>query len=315
MPVSLGVHIGQQNLAMEDLRAVWRTADEAGMDWISVWDHIYEVPPHDGTEPHFETVATLAALCADTRRARVGCLVFYVGYRNPALLAKTAATLDHLSGGRFELGLGAGWHAAEAKAYGYDFPDAGTRLDMLEEAVPMVRSLLTEDRTTHDGRFFRAARASNVPGPLQRRLPIWIGGVGERRTLRIAARYADGWNAAYVSAEEYGRLNGVLDHWCDVEGRDPAQIERSVNVMFFLATDPTPESVVRQRLEEQWGEMGPRVRAGTLTGTPDDAVDQVLAYLAAGADQVNVALRAPWDADAYAAYLTETVPAVRTAIS
>src|SRR6266851_5816513 len=131
--VSLGVHLGQQNLAMDELRALWRRCD-ASMDWISAWDHFYEAPPQGGTVPHFEAVATLAALACETSRARIGCLVFYVGYRNPAQLAKVATTLDHLSNGRFELGLGAGWLAWEAAAYGYDFPPAGRSLDMLEEA-------------------------------------------------------------------------------------------------------------------------------------------------------------------------------------
>src|SRR5690606_15877517 len=149
-------------------------------------------------------------LAADTTHARVGCLVFYVGYRNPGLLAKAAVTIDHISGGRFELGLGAGWHRWEAEAFGYDFPAPGTRLDMLDEAAGLIRRLLTEERTTHEGVHFRASNAAVVPGPVDGRLPIWIGGTGEKRTLRIAARHADGWNGSYVSASELRRLNGVL---------------------------------------------------------------------------------------------------------
>ena len=206
MSTSLGVHIGQQNLSMSELRALWRRLDDGGVDWISVWDHLYEAPPAGGTVDHFEAVATLGALAADTRHARLGCLVFCVAYRNPGLLAKAAMAIDHISGGRFELGLGAGWHQLEAEAYGYDFPGAGRRLDMLEEAVPLIRSLLTQPRTTHSGRYFRTENASCLPAPVQERLPIWVGGTGERRTLRIAARYADGWNAAYVSPDRYRHL-------------------------------------------------------------------------------------------------------------
>src|SRR5215207_11501845 len=125
MPLHLGAHVGQQNMAMDDMRALWRHLDDAGLDWISCWDHLYEAPPLGGTMPHFEALATLGALCAETRRARIGCLVFYVGDRNPGLLAKAATTLDHISGGRFELGLGAGWHEQEAEAFGYDFPPVG----------------------------------------------------------------------------------------------------------------------------------------------------------------------------------------------
>ena len=160
MALSLGVHVGQQNLSMAELRAVWRKLDAAKVDWISAWDHFYEAPPKGGTEPHFEALATLGALAAETRHARIGCLVFYVGYRNPALLAKAATTLDHISGGRFELGLGAGWHIWEASAYGYPFPDVGTRLDMLDEAAAIVRRMLTEERVTFSGKHFQTDDAS-----------------------------------------------------------------------------------------------------------------------------------------------------------
>src|SRR5690348_4296722 len=124
--IRLGAHVGQQNMSMDDMRALWRRLDEH-LDWISCWDHFYEAPPAGGTLDHFEALSTLGALAADTRNVRIGCLVFYVGYRNPASLAKAATTIDHISGGRFELGLGSGWHEQEARAYGYDFPGIRTR--------------------------------------------------------------------------------------------------------------------------------------------------------------------------------------------
>jgi alkanesulfonate monooxygenase SsuD/methylene tetrahydromethanopterin reductase-like flavin-dependent oxidoreductase (luciferase family) len=311
--VALGAHVGQQDMSFTEMRATWRRLDAAGLDWISAWDHIYESPPAGGTRPHFETVTTLAALCADTSRARVGCLVFYVGFRNPALLAKTAAALDHLSGGRFEMGLGAGWAEGEAFAYGYDFPPLGTRFDMLEEAFPLVRSLLTEERTTFAGRFYRVTDASNLPRPLQDRLPLWTGGTGERRTLRLAARHADGWNAPYISPAEFGRLQRALDRWCEAEGRDPASVRRTVNLSFAVSPDPGDAVRAEQRIREQWGDDADRVIGGTLLGTPEDAVGRILEYVAAGADGVNIALRAPWNEEALDAYLGEVVPAVRAA--
>jgi alkanesulfonate monooxygenase SsuD/methylene tetrahydromethanopterin reductase-like flavin-dependent oxidoreductase (luciferase family) len=312
MTVSLGVHIGQQNLGMDELRALWRRCDET-MDWISAWDHFYEAPPQGGTVDHFEAVATLAALACETSRARIGCLVFYVGYRNPTLLAKAATTIDHLSHGRFELGLGAGWHEWEAAAYGYDFPAVGRRLDMLEEAAPLIRSLLTQERTTHEGTWFRAQDASCLPLPVQERLPIWIGGVGKKRTLRIAAREADGWNAAYVPPDEFRRLNEVLDQWCETEGRDPAAVTRAINLQFMLAVDDASAARVRQQVEQQWGELAPLVMAGGLSGTPDEAVERIAEYVDAGADAVNVALRAPWQPEALDAWLEDVVPRVRSA--
>jgi len=313
MSISLGAHVGQQNMNMADLRALWRKFDGAGVDWISAWDHFYEAPPKNGTEPHFEALATLGALAAETRNARIGCLVFYVGYRNPALLAKAATTLDHISGGRFELGLGAGWHVWEATAYGYPFPDIGTRLDMLDEAVQVIRSLLTRDRTTYAGKHFQVDDASCLPAPLQPRLPIWIGGVGEKRTLNIVAEHADGWNAAYLPVDEFARVNAVLSHWCEEVGRDPASLRRAINLSFNLGEDAAAVTRERQRLAADWGPQAERIEGGALLCTPDEAVDRLLAYVEAGAQEINVALRAPWNDTALDAYLTEVMPRVRAA--
>ncbi|MEE2891695.1 MAG: LLM class flavin-dependent oxidoreductase [Pseudomonadota bacterium] len=311
-PPSIGVHIGQQNLPFTELRELWRRLDAAKVDWISIWDHFYEAPPQGGTLPHFEALATLGALAADTVHARIGCLVFYVGYRNPALLAKAATTLDHLSGGRFELGLGAGWHAWEARAYGYDFPPLGTRLDMLEEASRIISGLLREARTTFIGEHFRVEDASCLPRPIQKRLPIWIGGVGEQRTLRLAARFADGWNAAYVSPEEFARLGCVLDRWCETEQRDPITIRRGINLTFNLVEDAADLTRERNQMRETWGPMAERIMEGALLCTPDGAAERLLAYAEAGATDLNVALRAPWNNEALETFLATVMPSVRS---
>jgi F420-dependent oxidoreductase-like protein len=313
MSISLGVHVGQQNMAMDDMRKLWRKLDSSGVDWISAWDHFYEAPPKGGTEPHFEALATLGALAAETSNARIGCLVFYVGYRNPALLAKAATTLDHITGGRFELGIGAGWHIWEANAYGYPFPDIGTRLDMLEEAAQIIRSMLTKERTSFSGIHYQVDDASCLPPPVQDRLPIWIGGVGEKRTLKIVADHADGWNAAYLSPEEFARVNEVLNEWCEEEQRDPRSLKRAANVMFNLGLDERDLARQREILAADWGPMAERTAAGSLLCTPDQAVDRIMEYVAAGADEVNIALRAPWIPEALDAYLTEVMPKVRQA--
>ena len=311
MPLSLGAHVGQQNLSMDQLRRLWRKLDDGGLDWISAWDHFYESPPKNGEEPHFEALATLGALAAETRRARIGCLVFYVGYRNPTLLAKAATTLDHISGGRFEIGLGAGWHIWEATAYGYAFPDIGTRLDMLDEAVQIVRRMLTEERTNFNGKHFQTVEASCLPRPVQPRLPIWVGGLGEKRTLKIAAEHADGWNAAYPSPEEFRRLNGVLEQWCEEAGRDPAQIRRAVNLAFNLGVDEAEVERQRQQFAADWGGVAERISGGALLCTPDQAVERLAEYRDAGVDEINIALRAPWREEALDAYLSEVMPQVR----
>jgi alkanesulfonate monooxygenase SsuD/methylene tetrahydromethanopterin reductase-like flavin-dependent oxidoreductase (luciferase family) len=135
--------------------------------------------------------------------------------------------------------------------------------------------------------------------------------VGPKRTPRLAARFADGWNAAYVGPEEYGRLNANIDRSCEAEGRDPASLERSVNLIFMVSADEKAAAQAERQLDAQWGEMASRIRKGALLGTPARVVEQVSAYVAAGAQGVNVALRAPWDVEALDAYLEEVVPTLR----
>jgi F420-dependent oxidoreductase-like protein len=314
MSISLGVHVGQQNMSMDKMRALWRKLDSNGVDWISAWDHFYEAPPKGGTEPHFEALTTLGALAAETRNARIGCLVFYVGYRNPALLAKAATTLDHITGGRFELGIGAGWHVWEASAYGFAFPDIGTRLDMLEEAAQIIRQMLTQERTNFSGKHYQVDNASCLPRPVQERLPIWIGGVGEKRTLKLVADFADGWNAAYLSPQEFARVNEVLNHWCEDEKRDPSSLKRAANVMFNLGMDDNDLKRQQESFNADWGDMAGRVAEGALLCTPDRAVDRIMEYVAAGADEINIALRAPWNEETLDVYLTDIMPKVRAAV-
>jgi len=314
MAISLGVHVGQQNMSMQEMRELWRELDARNVDWISAWDHLYEAPPNGGTEPHFEAVATLAALASETKNARIGCLVFYVGYRNPALLAKAATTLDHISDGRFELGLGAGWHIWEANAHGYVFPDIGTRLDMLDEGAQIIRSMLNEPRTTFSGKHFQVDDVSCLPAP-QRKMPIWIGGTGEKRTLQIVAERADGWNAAYLPPQEYARLNGVLDNWCTEIDRDPTTVRRGVNLMFNMSTDSASAKAQQEAIAAQWGDNAERMKGGALLGDVDQVTERILAYVEAGAQEINIALRAPWPADALDAYLDKVMPMVRNEVN
>ena len=306
----LGAHVGQQNMTMSEMRALWRNLDER-LDWISAWDHLYEAPPAGGTVPHFEALTVLGALAASTEQAQIGCLVFYVGYRTPGVLAKAATTLDHITGGRFNLGLGSGWHEPEARAFGYPFPSVSTRFDMLDEAATIIRSLLTNDRTTFTGEHFSVDNASCLPQPMQARLPIWIGGMGEKRTLPLVAKHADGWNVPYVSAQEFARLSAILDDRCRDAGREPSSVRRSINLTFNLRSTRAEADAEVEKLKSAWGPAFERVSSGGLLGTPDDALERIRAYVEAGAQDVNIALRAPWDGDALQAYLTEVVPAVR----
>jgi F420-dependent oxidoreductase-like protein len=283
-----GVHAGLQNTSIETLRSLWRRIEGLGFGWISVWDHFYSATLGDDPEC-LEAVATHAALACYTTRVRCGSLVYSVGYRHPAVLAKAICTIDQLSGGRADLGLGAGWSQIEYHAYGIPFPAVGVRMDQLEEAVQCVRGLLRLDVTDYDGTWFHLHQARCVPKPVQPELPIWIGGGGERRTLRIAAKYADGWNVAFVAPDTFARKRKVLHEHCDAVGRDPTNLRTAVNVGLAW----TEES-----LRQQFGGLADVVRPGVLAGTDDEVLDRIGQYLDAGVDQVNLALRAPFDEDA-----------------
>ena len=313
--LSLGVHVGQQNATMAELVALWQRLDGV-VDWISLWDHLYEAPPAGGQTPHFEAIATLGALASVTERARLGCLMFCVPYRNPALLAKACVAIDHISQGRFEPGFGAGWHAPEFRAHGYEFPDVGTRFDMLGEGLEIISSMLsggTDGSTSFAGDHYRVDAVTCVPGPFAGAIPLWTGGSGRTRTPENAAKFCSGWNVPYVGPAEFRLLNDRLDAACEAIGRDPATLERSVNLAFHVAATATAADAELARIVAQWGEeIAPRVTAGALTGTPDRAVDRIAEYREAGADMVNVALRLPVDTDALEAYLTDIVPAARS---
>jgi alkanesulfonate monooxygenase SsuD/methylene tetrahydromethanopterin reductase-like flavin-dependent oxidoreductase (luciferase family) len=234
--------------------------------------------------------------------------VFCSLYRNVGLLAKSAVTIDHLSGGRFELGLGSGWHDEEARAFGLPFPAPAQRHEVLDGHVRALRSLFAGERISRQGPGVSLEAASCLPAPAGR-LPIWIGGVGRRKTLRLAGAVADGWNAPYVGAGEFQKLNSVLDDWCAAAGRNPSDVERSVNLMFNLGSDDA--AAVRASLDTQWGERADRIRNGSLIGRPEDVMEQVAPYAAAGAQLVNVVIRPPWNQDVLEAYVSQVVPAMR----
>lgn len=309
MTLRFGLHTGPQDVAIEDLRRAWRRADDAGFYWCSVWDHFYSLS--DPTGPCFEGVAAMAALACETRRVRVGCLVFCIMYRHPAVLANVAVTIDHLSGGRCELGIGAGWKESEAAAYGIAFPPISERLTRLEETAAIIRRLWQEKETTVDGRYYRLERARCEPKPLQRNPRLWIAGQGERRLLRIVARHADAWNVPFLSPDVYAVRNATLSQWCEREKRDPRSILRSVNV--GLVIGQTEAKVVREEalLGRQFGPLLEIVRGGIMIGTPQQVIDRIGAYQRAGAELIIIALRAPFNWDGLDQFISDVMPAFR----
>ena len=288
------MHAGPQDLSVEELKKLWRTADENGFHWVSVWDHFYANPLVDRNNPCFEGVAAMSALAALTENVQVGCLVFCALFRPPGVLAKAAVTLDHLSGGRAQIGIGAGWLEEEFREFGYGFPPLGKRLDQLEEALAIIRSLLNDEETTFHGEYYRLEGAVCGPKPVNGKLPIWVGGRGKNRTPTLAARYADGFNMPYLSPDSVrDRLERVAAA-CTAVGRDPAEIESSVNLGFYL------------------GDRAPEVNPeGSLTGSVQQAVDRIGEYLDSGVQGLNIAIRPPVDWQSLQLFIEEVMPHFR----
>ncbi|HEX6350810.1 MAG TPA: LLM class F420-dependent oxidoreductase [Candidatus Dormibacteraeota bacterium] len=218
--LKIGVALHPQHTAFADYARGWRRADELGVDSIWSWDHFFPLTG-DPNGAHFEGWTSLAALGPQTRNAQVGCLVLCMAYRNPALLSQMAKTLDHATGGRLILGLGAGWFRRDFEEYGYEFCTPGERLRHLERGIEIIKARWARDE----------------PKPVRGTIPILIGGAGEKVTLRIAALHADLWHG-FGSPTEWGRSSRVLDDWCLRVGRDPASIARSVFISEEWREDP-----------------------------------------------------------------------------
>jgi F420-dependent oxidoreductase-like protein len=230
---------------------VWHVTDQMPV-FDSCWnfDHFYPlVGDTDG--PCMEAWVTLTALATNTSRVRVGCMVNGTPYRHPALTANMAASLDIVSNGRLNLGLGAGWHEQECAAYGIDLLPLKQRMDRFEEAVAIIRSLLGQENTSYQGEYYTLTDARCEPkGPQQGGPPIVIGGGGEKRTLNIAARHADHWNLPFASPDQFRAKREVLLGHCEAVGRDPAEIECSVQVAWAADTSAAEAVDVAHALGE-----------------------------------------------------------------
>jgi F420-dependent oxidoreductase-like protein len=252
-------------------------AEDAGFSLVTVMDHLYQIGGVGSvSEPMLESWSTLAALARETRRVRLGTLVSGVTYRNPALLAKMATTLDVISGGRAILGLGAAWNEDEHAGYGFEFPPLRERMDRLDEALTIVRAMFTEDRPSFAGRHYRIEHVLNVPRPVQPGGPrVLVGGGGEQRTLRIAARHADLTHWFPLGLDVLRHKNEVLDGYCEAIGRDPATIERTMATPVVVAgSDADARAYVAH--------LPPERRAHVTAGTPDQMAEAMRPYLDAG---------------------------------
>ncbi|MFE5670851.1 LLM class F420-dependent oxidoreductase [Agromyces sp. NPDC056523] len=300
-------------------------ADREGSPWESIWvyDHFHTVPVHSETEATHEAWSLMSAFAASTSRVRLGQMCTCVAYRNPAYLAKVAATVDVISGGRLEMGIGAGWYEHEWRAYGYGFPHAPERLRMLREGVEIMHQAWTTGRATLDGEFTKVDGAIVQPQPLQDGgIPMWVAGGGEKVTLKIAAKYASYTNF-YGSPEEFSHKSEVLRGHTDKLGRDFDSIVRSANFNTVIGTD---EADVARRLERLEARVAPYLGAGATrrfigdyrsesaiaVGTVDQVIERLLDMKARGLGYaIHYMPELAFDDSVLDLYEREVVPALR----
>jgi F420-dependent oxidoreductase-like protein len=266
--VAFAIKTPPQHGRWADFLDVWRAADDIEV-FESAWtmDHFYPLtPPLDGT--HLESWTVLAALAQATKRLRLGCMVNGMHHRHPAVTANAAVTIDHISGGRFNLGLGAGWFEPESNAYGMRLGSLKERFDRFDEGLEVIVSLLINEHTDFSGHYYRLTNARCEPKPVQPHVPIVIGGRGPNRTLPAAARWADMWDlAGPESPAKWKATSELLDDRCAAIGRNPAEIRRSVHLMWQAEAEPA-----------------------AMAATAGE-------YAAAGVDLVIFSMRAPYRAD------------------
>jgi F420-dependent oxidoreductase-like protein len=291
--MDLGIQVEPQfGFSYADVVAIAREGESSHFRALWVSDHLLLNADAVATDC-LEAWTLLAALAIDTKTIRIGPMVTSQSYRNPALLAKIAAGVDHMSGGRLEFGLGAGWKEVEYRAYGYEFPDAPTRITQMVETLEICTRLWREPKSTYRGKHYRIEDAVSSPKPLQKPLPIWIGGT-KPRVMRIAAKYANWFNMSNPSdpvEPRIAELNKNLPEACKAVGRDPTTLKRSLFMQVLAAS-------TRNEVDEIAAQLGARAkmsgadwrkaRPGMIVGTPDEVGTRLRAIAADGIDHANI---------------------------
>jgi F420-dependent oxidoreductase-like protein len=302
-PIQLDLHLPNFNYPgvgpealFDKLADIATAAESAGFTSLSLMDHYHQIPPVGPPQNFmFDGSTMLAGLAARTTRIALGLLVGGVTYRNPAQHAKITTTLDVISGGRAFHGIGAGWFEGEHVAYGFAFPPLKERFERLEDHLRIVRALFTEDQATIDGDRHAVRGAFNNPKPIRGDIPILIGGSGERKTLRMVARYADGCNL-FGDPDRAAHLLGVLRGHCEAVGRDPAEITKTVMMSIAIGRD---DAAVEAKLDAMRDAGFPPERIkGTTAGTPDRIRERAEAFKAVGIEGVTFSMPDVHDLDA-----------------
>ncbi|MBK6318589.1 MAG: LLM class F420-dependent oxidoreductase [Dehalococcoidia bacterium] len=306
---------GQNGLTWERWIHILKLAERLGFPTVMRSDHYFIGPQQDSLEAYL----SFAVAARETSRIRFGPLVSPVTFRSPVDVGRMAAQLDVLSGGRFVMGLGAGWNEAEHMAYGIPFPAVRERFDRLDEAIQVIKALWTPGPATFSGKHYQLNGADCTPKPASGRPPILIGGSGEKRTLRLVAKYADEWNAVNVPPEAYSAKVKVLEGHCAAVGRDPATIARSMMTFAVIGPDPAALDRATERMMGMWGAPAGTApadyretlkRRGMIVGGKAEVVDACARYAALGMQEIQFQ-HFNFDDDAVPEFLAaEVVPAV-----
>ncbi len=298
-PVRIGVLVQQHGFEYPEIKLIAHHAEQLGLHSLWIWDHFFgplgtEKPDR---KPLLEAWTTIAALAETTHKLRLGTLVTSISYRNPALLAKMTSCLDHISSGRIEVGIGAGWYRHEYEAYGYPFPPIAARMNQLREGIQILKALWTQPEVSLKGEHFKLQRALNDPKPVQKpHPPVWVGGWGEKLLLRVVAELADGYNTGWLTPTDYRHKLEVLRGHCKDVRRDFKKLRLSYvgNLRLWRGSDKKDLSV-----------------AGNFTGSPVECLDQIRRYVAEGVELIILGV-APENPESLEIFGEEVLPQLNT---
>jgi F420-dependent oxidoreductase-like protein len=310
--MKFGAVPNQSGCSWQELLDIWQELDlDSGFESLWLMDHFVSGFGQEfgSGEPCMEGWTALAALAQATSRLRLGILVTGNTYRQPAVLAKQATTVDHISRGRLNFGIGAGWHEYENQAFGLNLPPVKERMDRLEESVQLIKLLWTEQRPSFAGRYYSLDRPPYNPPNLQEpHPPILIGGGGEKRTLRIVAKYADIANVS-GTPDEVRHKFAVLDGYCKELGRNPKSIRRTIQVPLFLSENESFKQRVLQGMSAATGRPPEEAAKSILLGSVDEVKEQVARFQAAGVEEMYLALWPRFVKKAVMQFSEEVIPA------
>ncbi|NOT55215.1 MAG: LLM class F420-dependent oxidoreductase [Deltaproteobacteria bacterium] len=313
-PIRFGLQVAPQQTTIEELKEVWQEAEALGFDSLWTNDHLLpSVGPSE--ESNLESWTLLAAMATVTKRVQIGAMVTSNTFRHPAILAKMATTIDHLSNGRLVLGIGAGWFEREHQAYGVAFPALKDRTKALGEALEVMTKLWSSTSpVSFKGEYYSLVDAPFMPKPIQKPYPpIMIGGIGEKRILPLVARYAQMWNIPNLEPDKIAEKNKILEKACEKVGRNCAEIERSYVTPLYIKADPASAQSLLERLADLRKITVEEAHRSILIGDPAEIRKQLQTYIDAGVTHFIINLRRPglYDREGVRLFAKEVMPAFR----